>query len=177
MKLAIAIIATLFFASADAKNRRVLTGTSSLKEKKAETGGSDKKMMPKESLAGSYYAPYKFYSSSAGEFFDSAYYQKFTSTDEPGVYVWAECYSTDGGVTFSGTASGTAVVTSMSKKEMTFRVMNKEESGDIEDGFTFEGTKSGSSLRQVLIGFFDANTFVSYPEPTDVILGDDACPL
>jgi hypothetical protein len=61
------------------------------------------------------------------QFFNSAYYQKFTSIDEPDVYLWAECYSTDGaGATFDGTASGTVAVTSISKKEMvTFRVMNQ----------------------------------------------------
>jgi hypothetical protein len=175
MKFAIATIATLFLASANAENRRVLKGASH-EGKQMKKKGS-KKMTEKGSLAGSYFAPYKFYSFSNRQFFDSAYYQKFTSTDEPDVYLWAECYSTDGGQTFDGTALGTAVVTSMSKKEMTFRVMNQEDVSDIEDGFAFEGTKSGNSLRQVLIGFFDANTFVSYPEPTDVELGDDACPL
>jgi hypothetical protein len=168
MKLAIAnIIAALFLASADAKNQG-----SSRKGKKV-----GKKMMPNGSLAGSYYAPYKFYSFDDSQFFDSVYYQKFTSTDEPDVYMWAECFSTDGGATFRDPEFGTAVVTSMSEEEMTFRVMSKRTSESLDGGYTFEGIKYGNSLRQVLIGFFDANTFVSYPEPTDVELGDDACPL
>jgi hypothetical protein len=170
MKFAIATIVTLFLASANAENRRVLKGASSGKGKKSKNGSE------KKSLAGSYYAAFKFYSFVDGQFFDSAHYQKFTSTDEPGVYLWAECYSSDGGANFDSTASGTAVVTSMgSKRATTFRVMNK--GGDTDEGFAFEGIKSGNSLRQVFIGFFDATTFVSYPEPTAVELGSDACPL
>lgn len=91
---------------------------------------------------------------------------------EPDVFDWVECFSV--GSSFF-TATGTAVL--LDGKN--YRVSAFEDDDDLEDGFTITGSIVGNEnrLSYGLFSFFNTGTFKATGKRTDVILGDNGCPV
>lgn len=143
----------------------------------AATGGNRKlsKKKKKNKLEGKYFAEYNFYSAVYGGVRPSSDYQTFTKVEgAPDIYDWRECFSTDGGITYTKTKFGTAVLLD----GVNYRINVFEEEDDLFDGFTIVGSiEKPGRIRYGLFSFFNTGSFVANGERTDVDLGDDACPV
>jgi hypothetical protein len=128
----------------------------------------------KKKLEGKYFSLYNFYNVE-GKVRPGADFQKFTPVDDaPDIYDWVECFSTDGGTTFTKTKQSTTVL--LDGKN--YRVNVLEEKDDLFDGFTFVGSIVGKGrLSFGLFSFFNTGTFRANGVSTDIALGDDGCPL
>lgn len=138
--------------------------------------GKDSDSDDKDSLAGNYFSTYRLYLGGGSSAVDGAFYFSIKEiADSDGLlYKFAQCFSTDGGETFTGTDIGT--LTKISSRA--FRVNIIDEEPELGDGFAFEGRYYDDTIKSIsLLGFYDGVSFTAHPEEIDVELGSDACPI
>jgi hypothetical protein len=141
----------------------------------ADSGRKLSKKGKKKSLEGKYFSEYNFYPGPGAKLQVSANYQIFTPVDgAPDVFDWVECFSIDGGTTFTKSKEGTVVLLDGTN----YRINVLEEEDDLIDGFTIIGSIAGNNrLSYGLFSFFNTGTFKATGKRTDVALGDNGCPL
>lgn len=134
-----------------------------------------KKSDTTSSLARNYFSTYDFFSPGDHTTSPGAFY--FTVSPIEGsdyLYTFVQCFSIDGGETFTESSTGTLVETG----KKTFHVNMIETEDTLDDGFAFSGTSSNrSGVKQIsLLDFYQGFAFTAFPEETRVKLGHDACP-
>lgn len=143
--------------------------SSSVFAKEAKKGKGSSKV----DVSGKYFARYDLFLNGVGVV-PAAFYFTISPLDGSDfMYDFVQCFSSDGGNSFTNSNSGVLVMTSKD----TFHV-NMIETGDIERGFAFTGTFDHNGVEQIsLLSFFEGTSFTSFPEKTDAKLNLNSCPF